>query len=61
MPASAEPAQQQPMAVESSNVITQQPNTSEQQPDMSHMTLRGGEEAGCSFCCGLCDCEESCC
>ncbi|KAG5963345.1 hypothetical protein E4U13_007846 [Claviceps humidiphila] len=52
------PATMEPMTVESNNVITQQPNTSEQQPEM---TLRGGgEEAGCSICCGLCACEEGC-
>ncbi|KAG6009975.1 hypothetical protein E4U21_000746 [Claviceps maximensis] len=60
MPASTEPTQQQqPMTAESDNVIIQQPNTSEQQPEM---TLRGGgEEVGCSICCGLCSCEEGCC
>ncbi|CCE28635.1 hypothetical protein E4U22_000192 [Claviceps purpurea] len=53
------PAIMEPMTTESNNVITQQPNTSEQQPEM---TLRGGggEEAGCSICCGLCACEEGC-
>ena len=30
----------------------------EPQPEMG---LRGGEEAGCEICCGLCACEESCC
>jgi hypothetical protein len=32
--------------------------TAEPQPDM---TLRGGEEAGCEICCGLCACQEGCC
>ncbi|KAH7320038.1 hypothetical protein B0I35DRAFT_430451 [Stachybotrys elegans] len=57
MPASStEPAQQEPMSTDT-NIVTQQP-TAEPQPEM---TMRGGEEAGCEFCCGLCACDEACC
>ncbi|KAI0197685.1 hypothetical protein F4808DRAFT_463552 [Astrocystis sublimbata] len=48
-----EPQQQAPMeAISDSSVgvVSQQPAV-EPQPDMS---LRGGEEAGCEICCGLC-------
>ncbi|KAF3005500.1 hypothetical protein E8E14_000090 [Neopestalotiopsis sp. 37M] len=38
-------------------VVSQQPPM-EPQPDME---LRGGEEAGCEICCGLCACQEGCC
>ncbi|KAI2641161.1 hypothetical protein GGS21DRAFT_503233 [Xylaria nigripes] len=55
MPSPEQPQQQASM--EMSTIITQQP-TSEPQPDMS---LRGGEEAGCELCCGLCACDEGCC
>ncbi|KAI0109068.1 hypothetical protein GGR51DRAFT_512594 [Nemania sp. FL0031] len=57
MPAPQEPQQQAPMEMTTTGVVTQQP-ASEPQPNMS---LRGGEEAGCEVCCGLCACEEGCC
>ncbi|KAI1081957.1 hypothetical protein F5B20DRAFT_40860 [Whalleya microplaca] len=58
MPAPQEPQQQAPMEMAPTDgVVTQQP-AAEPQPDMS---LRGGEEAGCEICCGLCACEEGCC
>ncbi|KAI1191880.1 hypothetical protein F5B17DRAFT_206569 [Nemania serpens] len=60
MPAPQEPQQQAPMEMGSTSatgVVSQQP-TAEPQPDMS---LRGGEEAGCEICCGLCACDEGCC
>ncbi|KAL0935139.1 uncharacterized protein CTRU02_209730 [Colletotrichum truncatum] len=58
MPAPEVPQQQAPMEVPSENgIVSQQPSV-EPQPEMS---LRGGEEAGCEICCGLCACEESCC
>ncbi|KAK2063417.1 hypothetical protein LY76DRAFT_588463 [Colletotrichum caudatum] len=58
MPAPEAPQQQAPMEVPSDNgIVTQQPSA-EPQPEMS---LRGGEEAGCEICCGLCGCDESCC
>ncbi|KAI1827168.1 hypothetical protein F4861DRAFT_536354 [Xylaria intraflava] len=57
MPSPQEPQQQAPMEMTSSSVVSQQP-TAEPQPNMS---LRGGEEAGCEICCGLCACEEGCC
>ncbi|KAH9906498.1 hypothetical protein F4778DRAFT_652781 [Xylariomycetidae sp. FL2044] len=58
MPAPQEPMQQAPMEMTSpSGVVTQQP-AAEPQPDMN---LRGGEEAGCEICCGLCACDEGCC
>ncbi|KAI0103529.1 hypothetical protein F4814DRAFT_452877 [Daldinia grandis] len=31
----------------------------EPQPEFGNM--RGGEEAGCEICCGLCACDEGCC
>ncbi|KAI1378740.1 hypothetical protein F4677DRAFT_443227 [Hypoxylon crocopeplum] len=60
MPSPQEPQQQAPMEMSSTNggVVTQQPS-SEPQPDFGN--LRGGEEAGCEFCCGLCACDEACC
>ncbi|KAI8626673.1 hypothetical protein F5Y19DRAFT_445733 [Xylariaceae sp. FL1651] len=60
MPAPQEPQQQAPMemsSTEAPSVVTQQP-AAEPQPNMS---LRGGEEAGCEICCGLCACDEGCC
>ncbi|KAI1328881.1 hypothetical protein F5Y16DRAFT_136798 [Xylariaceae sp. FL0255] len=59
MPAPQEPQQQAPMEMtsETNGVVSQQP-TSEPQPSMS---LRGGEDAGCEVCCGLCACDEGCC
>ncbi|KAK8122355.1 hypothetical protein PG984_011025 [Apiospora sp. TS-2023a] len=58
MPAPMEPTQQAPMdASPADGVVSQQPSA-EPQPDMN---LRGGEEAGCELCCGLCGCQESCC
>ncbi|GAW16702.1 hypothetical protein ANO14919_061390 [Xylariales sp. No.14919] len=60
MPAPQEPQQQAPMEMMSPDapgVVSQQPAV-EPQPDLS---LRGGEEAGCEICCGLCACEEGCC
>ncbi|KAK6820580.1 hypothetical protein PG990_012566 [Apiospora arundinis] len=58
MPAPMEPTQQAPMdAAPATGVVSQQP-TVEPQPDMN---LRGGEEAGCEICCGLCACQEGCC
>jgi hypothetical protein len=38
--------------------LTYHTKTAEPQPDMS---MRGGEEAGCEICCGLCACDEGCC
>jgi len=32
-----------------------------QQPAQQSMEMRGGEEAGCEICCGLCGCDEGCC
>ncbi|RSL51710.1 hypothetical protein CEP54_011286 [Fusarium duplospermum] len=57
MPASMEPTQQAPMTTDNGDIVTQQP-TGEPQPEMS---MRGGEEAGCEICCGLCACDEACC
>ncbi|KAI8691783.1 hypothetical protein FSOLCH5_001527 [Fusarium solani] len=57
MPASMEPTQQAPMTTDNGDIVTQQP-TAEPQPEMS---MRGGEEAGCEICCGLCACDEACC
>ncbi|CRK11028.1 hypothetical protein BN1723_009235 [Verticillium longisporum] len=53
------PQQQAPMEASADEVISSQP-TAEPQPDVE-LGLRGGEEAGCEICCGLCGCEESCC
>ncbi|KAK0383959.1 hypothetical protein NLU13_8048 [Sarocladium strictum] len=58
MPTTEEPMQQQPMTDVEMDVVTEQPSEPQPQPEMS---LRGGEEAGCSLCCGLCSCEEGCC
>jgi len=74
MPAAMEPTQQAPMTSDNGDIVTQQPvsvalalyfiqltwyiKTAEPQPDM---TMRGGEEAGCEICCGLCACDEGCC
>ncbi|XXH05551.1 hypothetical protein Hte_011982 [Hypoxylon texense] len=59
MPAPQEPQQQAPMEMTATDgVVTQQP-TSEPQPGFGN--LRGGEEAGCEICCGLCACDEGCC
>ncbi|KAL9574594.1 hypothetical protein ACKAV7_001459 [Fusarium commune] len=57
MPAAMEPTQQAPMTSDNGDIVTQQPSA-EPQPDM---TMRGGEEAGCEICCGLCACDEGCC
>ncbi|KAI8719437.1 hypothetical protein NCS52_00724400 [Fusarium sp. LHS14.1] len=57
MPASMEPTQQAPMTSDNGDIVTQQPSA-EPQPEMS---MRGGEEAGCEICCGLCACDEACC
>ncbi|KAM0242879.1 hypothetical protein ACHAP5_007131 [Fusarium lateritium] len=57
MPAAMEPTQQAAMTADNGDIVTQQPSA-EPQPDM---TMRGGEEAGCEICCGLCACDESCC
>ncbi|KAH7375275.1 hypothetical protein B0T11DRAFT_323323 [Plectosphaerella cucumerina] len=60
MPAATQeaPAAQQQMALPS-DVVSQQP-TAEPQPE-PQLGLRGGEEAGCEMCCGLCACDEMCC
>ncbi|KAK7430111.1 hypothetical protein QQZ08_003296 [Neonectria magnoliae] len=66
MPAPMEPTQQAPMAADNGEIVSQQPprtlgltdKTSEPQPEIS---MRGGEEAGCEICCGLCACDEGCC
>ncbi|TPX15795.1 uncharacterized protein E0L32_000129 [Thyridium curvatum] len=58
MPSPQEPMQQPSMTAEPSDVVSQQPSA-EPQPEM--MNLRGGEEAGCELCCGMCGCDESCC
>ncbi|CAH0056577.1 unnamed protein product [Clonostachys solani] len=57
MPTVAEPQQQAPMTDVTDEIVSTQPGA-EPQPEMS---LRGGEEAGCEICCGLCACEEGCC
>ncbi|KAL2201815.1 hypothetical protein CC79DRAFT_1338535 [Sarocladium strictum] len=54
-----EPTQQQPMSDVELDIVTEQPKS--EPPPQPEMTLRGGEEAGCSLCCGLCSCEEGCC
>lgn len=38
--------------------LTDPLKSAEPQPEMS---MRGGEEAGCEICCGLCACDEACC
>ncbi|KAI0126494.1 hypothetical protein BJ170DRAFT_684082 [Xylariales sp. AK1849] len=58
MPGPQEFPMQAPMdATPENGVVSQQPMP-EPQPDMN---LRGGEEAGCEMCCGLCGCQEGCC
>ncbi|KAK4233825.1 hypothetical protein C8A03DRAFT_38438 [Achaetomium macrosporum] len=58
MPASQEPEQQPPMEAVGDNAVVVQQPAPEPQPEMA---LRGGEEAGCEICCGLCACDEACC
>ncbi|KAL2131415.1 hypothetical protein VTI74DRAFT_5126 [Chaetomium olivicolor] len=58
MPATQAPEQQPPMEAVGANAVVDQQPTPEPQPDL---TLRGGEEAGCEICCGLCACQEGCC
>ncbi|KAI1392818.1 uncharacterized protein F4822DRAFT_426023 [Hypoxylon trugodes] len=59
MPSAEEPQQQAPMEMTATDGVVAQQPTSE--PPIVYGTMRGGEEAGCEFCCGLCACDEACC